>query len=246
VKKKLNLIVDSGNTLTKISLFDGYTLVNSWVTDSPASFPMEKIISENKIGYSIISDVTGRIDGLVENIKATLPVLLMTSKIPVPIKITYNTPETLGTDRIAGAVYANHFFPGVDTLVIQAGTCITYDVVLRNGEFTGGLITPGVEMRFKSMNTFTAKLPLVKKQEIEYITGTDTQQAILSGVNNGCLAETDGIIDRYRALFPGLVVIFGGGDTFFFDKRLKNRIFATANLVTCGLNIILEHNKINV
>ncbi len=246
MKDVFNLVIDSGNTLTKIAVFKGFSLVKTWSTSNLETIRPEDISAEFTIRHAIVSDVAEKTDDLIAGFRSFFPVIKMASQIPVPLKITYSTPETLGTDRIAGAVYGSYTFPGRDVLVIQAGTCITYDIVLSNGEYPGGIITPGVEMRLKAMNTFTAKLPLVKKEETDYLIGRNTNESILSGVNNGCIAETDGIIDKYRELFPELIVIFGGGNTFFFDKRLKNRIFATANLVPCGLNIILEFNKINV
>jgi type III pantothenate kinase len=134
-------------------------------------------------------------------------------------------------------------FPDNNVLIIQTGTCITYEFVSGEGEYSGGSISPGIDMRLKSMNTFTAKLPLVKKQEIDYLIGKTTKESILSGVINGCIAEIDGIIDQYRKKFSELKVVAGGGDIFFFDKKLKNRIFATENLVLKGLNEILKFNN---
>ena len=201
------------------------------------------MLSKNNPSFAIISDVSGTTTDLVKELKENMDVIYITGETPVPLQMNYSTPETLGPDRIAAAVYGKKMFPDNNVLIIQTGTCITYEFVSKEGEYSGGSISPGIDMRLKSMNTFTAKLPLVKKQEIDYLIGNTTQESVLSGVINGCIAEIDGIIDQYRKNFSDIKVVAGGGDIFFFDKKLKNRIFATENLVLKGLNEILKFNN---
>jgi type III pantothenate kinase len=168
--------------------------------------------------------------------------LILNRDTQIPLKNAYKTPETLGKDRIAAAVAAWHEFPGKDLLVIDAGTAITMDMVTKPGEFLGGAIAPGIDLRFKALHTFTGRLPLIKRKNINYLTGTSTEESINSGVINGIAAEIDGIIDKYKILYPDLITIFGGGDSKFLHKRLKNSIFALPNPVVNGLHTILNYN----
>jgi type III pantothenate kinase len=244
-KHKMNLIIDSGNTLAKAALFQGDEIIASARSaNDDWSFVFE-MMGENNPEFVIISDVSNATQPLKNELEKSIRVISMTGDTPVPLKIAYTTPETLGPDRIAAAVYGQKLFPDHHVLVIQAGTCITYEFLTPIKEYLGGAISPGMDMRLKAMHTFTAKLPLVKKKEIDYLTGNSTENSILSGVINGCIAEIDGMIDKYRQNYQDLKVIAGGGDIFFFDKKLKNRIFATENLVLRGLNEILNFNIVN-
>jgi type III pantothenate kinase len=239
----LNLVIDSGNTQAKAALIEQDEIITSARSgNNDWSFVFD-MLNKNNPTFAIISDVSGTTSALVRDLKENMDVIYMTGETPVPLKLNYSTPETLGPDRIAAAVYGKKMFPDNNVLIIQTGTCITYEFVSGEGEYSGGSISPGIDMRLKSMNTFTAKLPLVKKQEIDYLIGKTTKESILSGVINGCIAEIDGIIDQYRKKFSELKVVAGGGDIFFFDKKLKNRIFATENLVLKGLNEILKFNN---
>jgi type III pantothenate kinase len=126
-------------------------------------------------------------------------------------------------------------------MVINAGTCITYDLVNCENEYLGGAISPGTTIRFKALHTFTDKLPLIENSMPPTIVGKTTQECILSGVMNGALAEMDGMIDFFRSQYPDLKIILSGGDAKYFDNRLKNSTFAFPNIVLNGLNIILDH-----
>ena len=241
----MNLVIDSGNTLAKAALFqDDEIIVSVRSSNVNWSFVFE-MMDGNNPEFAIISDVSDTTRPLIKELEKSIGVINMTGFTLTPLAIVYSTPETLGTDRIAAAVYGQKRFPDSHVLIIQAGTCITYDFLTPAKEYLGGAITPGIDMRFKAMHTFTAKLPLVKKKEINYLTGNSTKESILSGVINGCVAEIDGMIDKYLEKFPDLNVIAGGGDIFFFDKKLKNRIFAIENLVLRGLNEILNFNIVN-
>jgi type III pantothenate kinase len=239
----MNLVIDAGNTLTKLAVFESNEIIGLWKGPKVDWGVIESFQTRYSIDAIIVSDVTGALSNFEDRLAGKEKFIRMTPHIPTPLTIKYESVDTLGTDRIAAAVYSWAQFPGVSTLTIQAGTCITYEITNNKSEYLGGSISPGLDMRLNALHTFTAKLPLVKKEKIYFLTGKTTHESILSGIINGCSAEIDGIIDQYKEIFPDLMVVFGGGDIFFFDKRLKNRIFATANLVLKGLNIILEHNK---
>jgi len=239
----MNLVIDSGNTLSKWAVFDKMEMIESHKSINLDQRILEEVFARYSVDAVIVSDVSGNTDSLLHFLEQNRKLIRMSASTATPVKIKYASKKSLGSDRIAAAVAGNAIFPQNNTLVIQTGTCLTYEIINHKGEYLGGGISPGLEMRLKALNTFTAHLPLVKKEKIDFLIGNSTQNSILSGVINGCIAEADGIIDRYKEIFPELKVVLGGGDTFFFDKRLKNRIFATANLVLTGLNIILEHNK---
>ena len=153
--------------------------------------------------------------------------------------------EYLGKDRLAAAVGANYLQPGKDLLVIDAGTAITYELIDASGSYLGGNISPGMTTRFRALNLFTEKLPLVVEQEYIPLVGTDTETAIQAGVVNGIVCEMDGYIEMLRLKYPNLLVFLTGGHSFYFERRLKNSIFADINLVLTGLNRILEYNVEN-
>ncbi|MGE5423944.1 MAG: type III pantothenate kinase, partial [Syntrophothermus sp.] len=155
------------------------------------------------------------------------------------------TPDTLGRDRIAAATGGQSLFPGHDVLVINAGTCITYDFVTGNREYAGGSISPGMMMRFRALHTFTGKLPLLSPDETEILTGNSTESSIQSGVMEGITAEMEGITGKYRSLYPELKVVLSGGDLNYFVNRLKINIFAFPNIVIQGLHQILKFNVDN-
>jgi len=160
----------------------------------------------------------------------------------LPIENVYESPETLGKDRLAAAVGANELFPDQNILVIDAGTAITFDLVSERNQFVGGNISPGLEMRFKALNHFTGKLPWVRpSDEFEFI-GKNTTDAIRAGVQNGMIYEIGQTIERFNRNYQNLQIIMTGGDSNFFDKKLNYSIFVHFNLTLIGLNRILEHN----
>lgn len=161
---------------------------------------------------------------------------------PLPIENLYETPETLGKDRIAAAVGANELFPGQNILIIDAGTAITYDVVSEKNEFLGGNISPGLQMRFKALNHFTGKLPLINYSDEFQLIGRNTEEAIRAGVQNGILYEIERTIETFNRNYENLQIVMTGGDSIFFDKKLNYSIFVHFNLTLIGLNRILEHN----
>ena len=160
----------------------------------------------------------------------------------LPIENLYETPETLGKDRIAAAVGANELFPDQNLLIIDAGTAITYDLVSEKNQFIGGNISPGLEMRFKALNQFTGKLPLINYSDEFQLIGRNTTDAIRAGVQNGMRYEIDQTIAIFNRNYQNLQIIMTGGDSNFFDKKLNYSIFVHFNLTLIGLNRILEYN----
>ena len=160
----------------------------------------------------------------------------------LPIENLYQTPETLGKDRLAAAVGANELFPDQNLLIIDAGTAITYDLVSEKNQFVGGNISPGLQMRFKALNHFTGKLPLVSYSDEFQTIGKNTTDAIRSGVQNGILYEIAQTIELFNKNYQNLQIVMTGGDSIFFDKKLNYSIFVHFNITLIGLNRILEHN----
>jgi len=234
----MNVVIDAGNTRTKVGIFEGAALVQAQVfafVPEAWSF-LEGLEMNHVILSSVINDpldLSGRVRGLA---------LRLTPALPLPIVNSYSTPETLGADRLAAACGAWSLFPGEPTLSIDCGTCINYEYVNARGEYHGGAISPGVAMRFLAMHTLTDKLPLEMPQETSPLVGDSTRKCLESGVMNGTLEEIKGMIGRYSQIDPGIRVILTGGDARFFEKHLKPSIFVAPELILTGLNSILLHN----
>ena len=160
----------------------------------------------------------------------------------MPIHNLYHSPGTLGKDRLAAAVAGATVYPRQHVLVINTGTAITYDIVTSGRDYLGGAISPGMQMRFRALHTFTKQVPLLTYTEIDFLTGTDTNKSVLSGVINGIIAEMEGMIAFYRKEYPGIRIILSGGDLNYFVNRLKINIFALPNIVIYGLQQILAFN----
>jgi len=234
----MNLIIDIGNTLVKHAVFNNDQLVEILKTSEIEIGKVNTLIKEFDIKKVIISSVRKEI-----NWNLDVEVIHLSHKTSLPINLNYKTPETLGKDRIANIVAVSEEYPNKNVVVIDAGTCITYDFIDKNKDYFGGRISPGLEMRYKSLNEFTELLPkLSVSGESEFI-GDDTNSSISSGVEQGVLSEADSFIDGFRNKDEDLIVVVTGGDTFFFENALKNSIFADPNLVLKGLNIILKYNE---
>ena len=167
-------------------------------------------------------------------------------KLDASVKLPFTTPvakpQTIGADRLALAAFAVHFYNSQNTLIISLGSCITYNFINRYNSFIGGSISPGMEMRFKALNYYTAKLPLIKADWNFPLIGYDTNTNILSGVLQGMAAEIDGIINEYKEKFNNFNVLLTGGDTVNFVQHLKNKIFADPYLILKGLYAISNYN----
>lgn len=246
------LVIDQGNTLTKIACFKGNDIVKLTTVEDFNVNNLMKILDNfrkyeqlEKISHGIISSVVEHNSEILDYLKSRMEMIVLSGQTPLPISSNYKTPETLGNDRIAASVGALGFASESNILVIDAGTCITYDLILSTKEYMGGGISPGIEMRFKALNTFTGKLPLISRTKNAGLVGDTTESSIRSGVQNGVLAELEGIISKYESEFSKLKIFFTGGDAKYFVKKLKSNIFALPNLVLLGLKDILKYNVEN-
>jgi len=241
----MNLVLDLGNSYGKIAVCDRQKVVEAATYEKITS----REISYFHIRYSglkgaIISSVVNYSREIIDYLNNLYQVCIeLDHATPIPLVNKYTTPETLGYDRIAAAVGAYTICPGKDVLVIDAGTAITYDIVTSGGEFLGGNISQGVDIRFKSLNKYTNRLPhLERPDELPPLVGSSTREAIQSGIINGLLFEMDGFIGAIKELYPKLQVVLTGGDAKYFVGKLKSSIFVDPNLNLIGLNRILEHN----
>ena len=234
----MNLIIDIGNTLVKYAVFNNDQLVEILKTSEIETGKVNTLIKEFDIKNVIISSVRKEMNWHLD-----VEVIHLSHKTSLPINLNYKTPETLGKDRIANIVAVSEEYPNKNAVVIDAGTCITYDFINKNKEYLGGRISPGLEMRYKSLNEFTELLPRLSVSGESKFIGDDTDSSILSGVEQGVLSEVDSLISVFRKENEDLIVVVTGGDTFFFENALKNSIFADQNLVLKGLNIILKYNE---
>lgn len=241
----MQLVIDIGNTRVKAAVFEEKELRHFQVFPSLDESIISALTAEFNIRGCIICSVVNEIEAFIEETELKLPVLLFNAQTPVPIKNLYRSANTLGSDRLAAAVGGNLLAPSQDVLVIDAGTCIKYNFVNASGEYLGGAISPGLQMRFNALNHYTARLPLLKTSEdYSELIGTTSEESIYSGVELGALAEVGGIIDQYSQRFNNIKIFLTGGDADFFAKRLKKPIFADQFLILKGLNEILEHNKL--
>lgn len=236
----MNVVIDHGNSRSKIGIFDQHVQKEELVFNNA---DLLKNFLQNFSGDNlIISTVSQEAATLVSWAKNFSNAYVLSPSLLVPVTNNYATPHTLGMDRLAAICGAWAMFPGQNSLVIDAGTCLTYDIIDNNGVYHGGGISPGLNMRFRAVHEFTARLPLVERSENAPLIGNSTETCIQSGVENGIVEEVNGIIERYSVQFTDLKIILCGGDTAFFEKRLKRSIFAGPNLVLRGLNSILLHN----
>lgn len=239
----MDLILDLGNTNQKIALFDAGNLLWVQANERIRLSLVRKIVKQNAgINSCILSSVVKVPATLQSFLEKHFRFILLDEHTPLPILNHYRTPETLGKDRLAAAVAGFNQFPSYPVLIINAGTAITYDVVTKKGEYLGGSISPGMNMRFRALHTFTKQLPLLTYTEIDFLTGNDTDMSVLSGVINGMAAEMEGMVVHYQNEHPGIKVILSGGDLNYFVNRLKISIFALPNIVIYGLQQILAFN----
>ncbi|MBN8694977.1 MAG: type III pantothenate kinase [Bacteroidetes bacterium] len=239
----MQLVIDIGNTRLKAAVFEKKELIKHFVFDSTEDLFKSNLFKTYSPQKTIVCSVVNDIEPFLTQLKDKAEVILFTSQTPVPLKNNYQSANTLGSDRMAAAVGGNSLMPDNDILVIDAGTCIKYNFVNSKNEYLGGGISPGLKMRFEALHTFTARLPLLEP-DMDYsaLVGRNTQESILSGAELGALAEVEGFIGQYLLKYPNLKVFITGGDMNFFEKRLKNTIFADQHLILKGLNAILNYN----
>lgn len=235
----MDLIIDIGNSRIKAAEFlnDGiHKLHFAYLNEAPDLFQKLEKLTPQKI---LISS-TAQPNMALPVWKNKTP-LLFNHNTALPVKNAYKTPNTLGLDRIAGAVGANYLWPGKNILIIDFGTCITSDIIT-NHTFLGGAISPGLMMRYKAMHTFTGRLPQPDFTEQAEITGNTTEGSLHSGVQFGIIGEINNRIATYMKQYEDLHVVICGGDAPYFVNRLNYKIFANQNLVLIGLNQILKYN----
>ncbi len=239
----MNLIADIGNTLTKAAVFSNNEIIYTSTAENKNTGFIDEIVNSFPVKKGIISSVSSDTEALATDLRKKLSLLIIPDhNTPVPLKNLYYTKETLGFDRLASAVGAYTIFPESNVLVIDTGTTITIDMITREGEFLGGNISPGLDIRFKALNEFTRRLPLVDKNGEIGLTGKTTEEAIRFGVFNGIMYELNGYIEVYSKNYEKLFIILTGGNHKYFDKKLKNHIFVDSNLNLKGLNAILQYN----
>jgi type III pantothenate kinase len=244
VHASVTLCFDFGNTRLKCGVFDGPVIREVITLDNDHDDTISALINKYKPSKALLSSVIDHNPAMetMLSISGKFHRLDHHSKIPVTTPV--GKPETIGADRLALVVAASDIFPDKHNLVIGLGTAITYNFINKNKEFLGGGISPGMEMRFKSLQLFTARLPLVEKNWNFPLIGYDTRTNILSGVILGMAKEIDGIIDSYSEKYNNLNVLLTGGDSTYFAHHLKNKIFADLNLIFKGLYAISELNNV--
>ena len=240
----MNLVVDIGNNFFKLGIFENSNLVFSFFDkNDKIDVEIEKIIrSYSKITSALISNVSSiKINDILN--KLNIKIYELDSTFIFPFKLNYKTPESLGNDRLALAAAATILFPNSNNLVIDAGTCITIDFIDNNNNFIGGSISPGVKMRYDSLNHYTANLPLLKNENNFNYPGDSTNASIHAGIIGGVSNEINGFIKQINSRNDKVNVILTGGDAKILSKTLKITIFANQNFILEGLNSILNLNK---
>ncbi|NJY63667.1 type III pantothenate kinase [Salinimicrobium sp. CDJ15-81-2] len=240
----MNLVVDIGNTVAKLAVFQQDEMLLKEVVEQ--GLVSEKVLDLFKKYPDLIQVVVSNVSSvgfkLPDNFQRQVRLVELSAATPLPFKNLYGTPETLGNDRKALVAAAVKKYPAQNVLVIDAGTCITYDFKNAADEYLGGGISPGLKMRFLALNSFTANLPLVDVGDQHELIGDSTVASIRSGVLNGTINEIEGIIHTYSIRYNNLITIITGGDASFLSINLKNGIFANSNFLLEGLNNILEFN----
>jgi len=238
----MKLVLDIGNTFIKAGVFEQKQLKYSYHSEKLTVDFIKKITKKYAIHAVLLSSVKPVSLKAIEYLSKNFQYIELSESTPVHIINKYKTPATLGKDRLAGVSGAASFYKSENVLVIDAGTCITYDFINKKKEYHGGSISPGIQMRFKALHTFTGKLPLVSLTNFNRLSGTNTEESILAGVINGAVGEMDAVINNYKEKYGSLKVVICGGDAAFLASRLKNTIFALPELILIGLNEILDYN----
>lgn len=234
----MNLVLDQGNTMTKVAIYDGSEVVDKAMFSAGMDKEVLNWISHKKsLKSGILSSVVSEkleVEGV--------DMLEFDYRTPLPIDVKYLTPSTLGLDRLANAVGAWFSNPDNNSIVIDMGTCIKYDIVNFEGEYVGGNISPGLQMRYKALGEMTDALPRLRYSDKRNSHGIDTESSIIEGVQQGIEHEIRGFVARYSNEYPDLTIFMTGGDIKYFDLEFKNSIFAVPDLTLFGLNEILKYN----
>ena len=238
----MNLTIDIGNTNTKLGFFEGLELKSTekYTTNQPIEW--KSIILTNKVSHAIVSQVRNQQLAL-DDLYTKTQCLEVHHQLQFPFTSAYEPFTNLGIDRVVGLAAATYFFPKTNALIIDAGTCITYDFITANANHLGGIISPGLSMRYQAMHKNTHQLPNLEIKKPTAFPPADTNEAMHYGVICGITAEIKTFIKRFEAHTPNFMTILTGGDAGFLSKRLKNSILADANFLAFGLNLLLETNK---
>jgi len=238
------LIIDIGNTRIKAAIFeadDMIELIHFYSDDF--KIIIQEIAEKYNIEKAIISSVGRLSEPMNKLFNSLFNSISLTHKTPIPFTNKYATPASLGVDRIALSAAAVTQFPEKNVLIIDAGTCITYDFVTSKKDYLGGAIAPGVKIRYRSLRDYTSNLPLLTKEVPNHFIGNSTPTSIHSGVVNGVCREIDGIISQYLGTYKKLTVVLTGGDAEFLSGQLKNSIFVRPFFLLEGLYTILKFNS---
>lgn len=239
----MNLVVDKGNTHVKLVWFDQGSIVESLRYLSTDQMNLVMALNKRPADKAILCSVGSTVPEFPQHLLHRLrKLIVLDHHTPLPFRIGYKTPETLGYDRIAACAGAYCLFPSANVLVMDLGTAITIDFINKKGEYLGGNISPGMYTRFKALNEHTANLPLVEADSDFPRFGEDTRSAIAAGVQQGIIYELEGYMRVFSAKYPDCRFIITGGDAGFFASEFKKSIFAFPELVATGLNYILEFN----
>jgi type III pantothenate kinase len=239
----VTLCFDFGNTRKKVAVFEGPEMQEAVTLPDDTAETIQPLIAKYKPAKSILSSVIDHNPVLEDILTAATRFHKLSHLTKVSFTTPVGKPETIGADRLALSAAAVHYYPGQHNLVIGLGTCITYNFINKYHEFVGGAISPGLEMRLKSLNYYTAKLPLVKADSNVPLIGYDTTTNITSGVVLGMAKEIDGFIEAYRERFRNFNVLLTGGDIVYLASHLKNKIFADPDLIFKGLYALSEVNN---
>ena len=241
------LCFDFGNTRLKCAVFKNSSIEEIIVLENDNDDTFKKLIEKYHPKKTILSSVIEHNPGLEKILSTSSSFHKISHITKLPFTTPVGKPETIGADRLALSAGAAYFYPGKNNLIIGLGSCITYNFVNKYNQFIGGSISPGMEMRFRSLQTFTAKLPLIQPEPGDMgwnfpLIGYDTKTNILSGVLLGMAKEIDGVIELYAEKFTNFNVLLTGGDAAYFARHLKNKIFADPDLIFKGLYAISEYN----
>ncbi|QDO93600.1 type III pantothenate kinase [Formosa sediminum] len=240
----MNLIIDVGNSFIKLAVFELNRVLDKKIVSAENFLKnFEKFIEKHQfIEYGIISAVSNVKEADLLSIKRVCKLFVLDHQTPVPFTNLYATPKTLGLDRVALVCAAVHQFKNKNVLIIDAGTCITYDFVSSKAEYLGGGISPGLQLRYKALHNYTAKLPLLQPEMPQDIVGNSTAASIHSGIVFGIINEIEGTILQYTNTYENLTIVLTGGDAEFLSKQLKCSIFVSSTFLLQGLNSVLRFN----
>lgn len=239
---EVRFCIDFGNTRKKLGCFYDDKLINEIILQDN---PLEQILdlcNKHKPKSTILSSVINHDEEIENVLSANSKFLLLNPETKIPFLNAYSSPKTLGRDRVAMVAGLSKFYRNQNSLVISVGSCITYSFLAENNTLRGGAISPGIHQRFQALHEYTDKLPLVQKAGYDSLLGFDTETSIRSGVINGMASEIDGMIQRFEGEYGKINAVLTGGDTRFFARKLKSKIFADEFFLLKGLYAILEHN----